>query len=462
VNRLAFVSCLLLLCAGPLIRGGNRFIALVPLEWLALLVLLALAPAAFETTRRAARQVIGMASMAAVLAIVQLTPLPESLWAALPGHGQYLDALVAAGSGAGGWRTLSVSPDATAASLLALLPPLAGFMAAALCSLDQLRWLLRLVCLTGVLQVVVGLLQLGSSDLSFWYFGQMSYGTPIGTFANRNLFANYVAMTLACYLWLWYDAWRTAARNFGHRTRTGPNSWQRSALWAAGALVLVVGVLMARSRGGALFGLSVVILAALAVGVRVQGFTRGWRIALAVAAVFAVGAVTLIGVDVVGSRLTAEQVSSSANFRAELARTALHGALAFLPFGSGWGTFAMVYPRFQPPSITGFANHAHNDYVELLFEGGVLFVIPAIAFAGLCIRRAWKLMRAAQRGAALDREAMAAVICGLGLLGLLLHACIDFPLRIPANATLGALLAGIYLRPLRAARAPPDSSLSSI
>jgi O-antigen ligase len=462
MNRVAFVSCLLLVCAAPLIRGGNRFIALIPLEWLAILVLLALAPAAFELTRRSARQLFGVAALAAALAVLQLAPLPANVWAALPGHEQYVGALAATGADSHAWRALSLSPDATAASLLALLPLLASFVAAALCSLDQLRWLLRVVCVTGALQVVVGLLQLSSSDLSFWYFGQMSYGTPIGTFANRNLFANYVAMTLACYVWLWYDAWRTAARNYGHRTRTGPNSWQRSALWAAGALVLVVGVLMARSRGGALFGLSMVIVAALAVGVRVQGFTRGWRVALAAAVLLVAAAVTLIGVDVVGSRFTTEQVSSSANFRADLARSTLHGALAFLPFGSGWGTYAMVYPRFQPPSITGFANHAHNDYFELLFEGGLLFVIPAVAFAWLCMRRAWKLLRAARRGTSLDREAMAAVICGLGLLGLLLHACIDFPLRIPANAMLGALLAGVYLRPLGGPRQTRDSVLSSI
>ena len=45
---------------------------------------------------------------------------------------------------------------------------------------------------------------------------------------------------------------------------------------------------------------------------------------------------------------------------------------------------------------------------------------------------------------------MASALCGLGLLGLLLHSLVEFNMHIPANAILGALLAGVYLRPLAA------------
>jgi hypothetical protein len=41
---------------------------------------------------------------------------------------------------------------------------------------------------------------------------------------------------------------------------------------------------------------------------------------------------------------------------------------------------------------------------------------------------------------------MASALCGLGLLGLLLHSLVEFNMHIPANAILGALLAGAYLR----------------
>jgi Kef-type K+ transport system membrane component KefB len=88
------------------------------------------------------------------------------------------------------------------------------------------------------------------------------------------------------------------------------------------------------------------------------------------------------------------------------------------------------------------------DYVEMLFEGGMFFVLFAAAFAWLAFERGWRLVHTALRDRILDRDAMAAALCGLGLLGLLLHSLVDFNLRIPANAILGALLAGAYLRPL--------------
>lgn len=57
-------------------------------------------------------------------------------------------------------------------------------------------------------------------------------------------------------------------------------------------------------------------------------------------------------------------------------------------------------------------------------------------------------MRTALRERSLHSEGMAAALCGLGLLGLLLHSLVEFNMRIPANAILAALLGGVFLRPL--------------
>ena len=55
--------------------------------------------------------------------------------------------------------------------------------------------------------------------------------------------------------------------------------------------------------------------------------------------------------------------------------------------------------------------------------------------------------------AASSRERTRTVV--LGLLGLLLHSLVEFNMHIPANAILGALLAGAYLRPLGTGEAQP-------
>jgi hypothetical protein len=458
LGPVALFTGLLLLLAAPLMRGGNRYVALIPLEFLGLAVMLAvlLRWAAFRPVHQnehGARPllVLLLLSSPVLLAVLQLAPLPSALWASLPGHELYLETMKAVGAPTDMARPLSLGPSATLASLLAGIPIAAALLIGYRASLSQLRWLLRCVVAVAFAETLLGLLQIAGGQFSPLFLGVLSFGPPVGTFANRNHFANYLAMALAAYLWLAYEDLRAHGPDRRSRSFTQRH---RVALWAAGGLVLVLGILMSRSRGGTLFGLAAAGFGLAAVSLRVGGSSRGLRVAVPLFALLVVGAAALIGFGEATSRFSAEQLTSSAGFRGELARTSLHGALAFWPVGSGWGTYDIVYPRFQPVSLPGFANHAHMDYIEMLFEGGIFFVLLAAAFAWLAGERAFHLASSALRERTLDREAMAAALCGFGLLGLLLHSLVDFNLRIPANAILGALLAGVYFRPLPVGGAP--------
>lgn len=442
---------LALLLLAPLMRGGNRYAALIPLELLGLAILLALWGAWLgqqEPVHRREPLVTLLVLSPLLLALVQLMPLPASWWSELAGRRVYAESLAAIGATTAASRPLSVSPQATVAALLAGIPIVAAFLLAYQASLGQLRILMRLVVGVAFAQVALGLLQISGGEFSPLYFGVLTYGVPVGTFANRNHFANYLAMALAGYIWLGYESMHHRLR---HPSRRGSfTDRHASALWLAGGIVLVLGIMMSRSRGAVAFGLTTAMLGLAVVSLRLNGWSRGWRMALPAGVVVILAAATLLGFDAATARLSGDQLASSANFRGELARSSLQGAIAFWPWGSGWGTYDAVYPRFQPASIAGFANHAHMDYVEMLFEGGVFFVLLAVAFAWLASLRAAALVKAAWRSRTLRSECMASALCGLGLLGLLLHSLVEFNLRIPANAILGALLAGAYLRPVPA------------
>jgi hypothetical protein len=277
----------------------------------------------------------------------------------------------------------------------------------------------------------------------------MSYGNPIGSFANRNHYANYIAMALAGFIWLGYEAIREGKQVTDSRRSQGAfTSRHATALWIAGGLIMVLGILMTRSRGAAVFGLPMAVAALGIVSLRIQGWSRGLRFAVPVTVLLVIAAAALIGFEAVTSRISANQLASSGSFRGLLARTSFEAAIAYWPWGSGWGTYDLAYPRFQPASLAGYANHAHEDYVEMLLEGGIFFIVFAAAFAWLVADRARVLVKMARRDRKLNREAMASAICGLGLLGFLLHSLVEFNMRIPANAILAALLAGVYLRPL--------------
>ena len=112
----------------------------------------------------------------------------------------------------------------------------------------------------------------------------------------------------------------------------------------------------------------------------------------------------------------------------------------FWPWGSGLDTFTLVYPKYE--SATGiyraYVNHAHNDWLELVLEGGII----AIALTGLYIvLLGWSVVRAGR----LNSMQKAAL---LGILFLMVHSLVDYPLRTLALSLLFAWLnALIFAKP---------------
>lgn len=454
---MAVSAAALLLVAAPLMRGGNRQVALIALEAVAIAFLLSLSSSAIMSWRcqpeRGHRSRRGHTLALTVLllspawlALVYLVPIPVAFWASLPGREIYTRLLSDVGNAANARLALSLVPDATKASLLAALPLIAGFLAGYCCRLDQLKVLLSCVVGMAFFQTWLGLLQISGGYQSSLFFG-MEGGRPVGTFANPNHFANYLAMALSAYAWLsWSSLFHlknTPPTDVG--ARFAPKHAQ--ALWIAGGLFLVLGILMSRSRGAILSGLPAAILA-VAVSALAGSRTMGWRLTLLLISSVLVFAIALLGLEPLLSRFELAGMSISAEGRGLLNTTTLHGASVFWPFGAGWGTYAAVYPRFQPAAIAGYADYAHEDYSQALFEGGIFSVILAVSFGWLVVDRAVRLSASFFRHKALGSDAIAATLCGLGLLGFLLHSLVEFNMHIPANAILGAMLAGVYLRPI--------------
>jgi hypothetical protein len=452
-------AALLLLMAAPLMRGGNRQVALIVLEAISLGFLLTLwlraiasqhQPFSFQITPRSL--LIGFLLLSpAWLALVYLTPLPAGLWSETAGRAVYLPLLREVGVTPSSWLPLSPVPEATVVSLLAGIPLVAGFLIGYLATLPQLKLLLGAVVAMAFAQIALGLLQAAGGAQSFLYFGGAG-GRPFGTFANANHFANYLAMALAAYVWLGWSSARRRSRR-AHNPAARFASHHAVPLLVGGGLVLVLGILMSRSRGAGLTGLPASMLA-MALAYSMSGRANGWRSKVALAGGVLAGALALVGLGAEFSRFEVSGMTSAASVRGMLASTTIDGAGAFWPLGAGWGSYAAVYPRFQPMGFDGLVDYAHHDYAHMLFEGGIFAVMLAAAFLWLAGSRAVLLIRLARRHRSLNRDEMVSALCGLGLLGLLLHSLVDFNMHIPANAILGAMLAGVYLRPLENRDAP--------
>jgi len=432
---------LLMVCA-PLIRGGNRHVALIGLEWLGQAVLLgaglmALAGQGGQGAWGQGRARAGLLLLAASplwVALLQLLPLPIDVWAALPGRALYQDLLAVVQMPQPAWRAASLTPAATWASVLAGIPVVACFVLALSCSAGQLRLLTRIWIGLALVQALLGLAQLGNFELLFF---DANTNRVIGTFANPNHFANFLAMTLPLVVLEIRQVINDAS---AHHHRVG----HAGLLWGVLLFVLLAAVLASSSRGGIGTALLVTLAATLLLPGRhgAQADLR-WRL-------WALAALLLVAVASVGlgwlERFQGDLLSDDASFRGLMRAATWAGALEFWPLGSGLGSYGMVFPRFQPAMVTGFVEYAHSDYVQLLMECGALFVVLAALLLWLLARQASWLVPRAVRAHGHNPHEQLMMACGLGLLALLLHSWLDFNLHIPANAMLGAFLLGGFLR----------------
>jgi hypothetical protein len=459
VSPAAFHTFLCLLIASPLMRGGNRHVALVLLEAMAIAFI------AFTITSGTAGRdrsrmdwVLGLLLFApAWLALVYLVPLPGEI-ATAGARALYSEILSATAIPVADWRPLSLVPDATLVSLLSGTLLVAPFLAGYGMNPEQLRKAFLIFLVVACAQVVFGLLQASGGQGSSLYFGGRG-GRPFGTFANPNHFANYLAMALVVLILL---AFQSLSRR--RDWREGPRRSRPAGtlmLWSGAAVFLLVGILMSRSRAGTLVALgsgAAAFILALALGSRSR--RKSWRSTALLAAIAVAAGIALVGADLLLGRFDLDRLQGDIPFRSIQAATTLEGAAQFWPWGAGWGSYYSVYPRFQPANLIGIADYAHHDYAQMLFEGGIFAVILIAASAFLLAKRTIQLVRSGMKERKLNRDQMTSAICGIGLLGFLLHSFAEFNMHIPANAIIASLLAGAFLRPLTMLprELPPEAS----
>jgi O-antigen ligase len=111
-------------------------------------------------------------------------------------------------------------------------------------------------------------------------------------------------------------------------------------------------------------------------------------------------------------------------------------------FGTGVGTFADAMFVYQQTSKQVLFNHAHDEYLQLLTEGGLALL--AISIAGVFF-----LARAAVARLAQDDGPSRAVrvAASAALAGIAVQSIWETGLRAPANLLLAAIVAALAVRP---------------
>lgn len=424
------IAAVVLLALSFVFGGASREhavrLALVEIAALPLLVL-GLQHVWRDKTWREHRLAFGILAGLAAIPLIQLIPLPPGIWTALPGRDQLVLALSLAEI-APSWAPLSLAPDLTWRAFLALLPPLAMFLAVLFVPQTIKRGLVWFYLGAATCAVCLGMLQLASGGTTYYPWATTAAGNMVGFFANRNHLGTLLLTTLPFAATLAGSALRRKSRR------------DQAMLWLGalyvGLIIVALGVI--RSRAGLILAGPALTGAFLAAWVAAgRGRPGPGILALAGAAGAAIIVVSAFALGPIMARF---DTTGAAEGRYELWPTTIEAANTYLPLGSGLGSFNAVFRSVEPLERLDptYSNQAHNEYLEIWLETGWLGIALIVVFLVWWGRRSWACWRApSSREHDLQRAASVAILV------MLLHSVADYPLRTEAMAVIFALCAAL-------------------
>jgi O-antigen ligase len=359
---------------------------------------------------------------------LQLLPLPHGLLQLLsPQAARWY--LAAAAPDAPGAVPLTLDPYATLEAACKSTAYLAFFALSLVLLRDRgrIRSAAYTVIASGILQALYGAL------ISLQSAGQVA----TGTFANRNHFAAYLALCLAVGIGVLIANLSGAQHQTWGRFFRNLIQWSISPKMALrlGLVIMVVALVLTRSRmGNSSFFISLLVtgVIGLLLAKRATKSMVILLVSLIAVDVFVVG--TYFGTKRVVDRIV--QTSVETEDRDEVAAYAFHMWKDYPVFGSGLGSFPVVFPRYSADATQSSYTHAHNDYLEFGAEVGVV----GVSLLGLMVLMSFAAALRAQylRRDPLMRGLSFAAL--MGILALMIHSAVDFNLQIPANALTFMLL----------------------
>jgi tetratricopeptide (TPR) repeat protein len=359
------------------------------------------------------------------------------------------------------WHSLSLTAALSSLSLLKLCAYLALIYTVALYPFDSpaeegrfVRGTIRAIVLSGLLVATIGLVERVTwNGKVLWtivpYQWSDAFLAPTvraqGPFVNPDHFANYLAMVLPLAIAVTISPGLVceAASVMAFRIFSGLASlvvcaallmsMSRAAIGAAACGMVVLGMMLTRRAGNEVFG---------------YGFFYRHR------ALVLVGSVALFlllllplagtsGIGQSGGRLGQQITSESGrDDRLPVWRDAVKMVADFPVTGVGLNCFSELFARYQrAPWSPLFWDAAHNDYLQSAIELGLLGLLLILWAATALV---WRLVRSLRMV-----EARITVLIGgflAAAVAAAIHEFFDFPLQIPANALLLAVLMGLAVR----------------
>jgi len=345
--------------------------------------------------------------------------------------------------------TLSICPSETKRSLFLLIAYIGAFViiANSIRSWGHLRGAAVVFVISGFAMSLLGIIhKFSGSPVILWFHAPRYGGEIFGPFTNPNHFAAHINMLIGVGLGLYLSSSRIreALAWPEWRERRAWLSTSRASTTALSvfAVSLMGGaVCMSLSRGGITS-----FVAAVGITFLLTTFfptvKRKARFRLIAGSILVISIVIWLGWrPVIEELFTLELIARNpvddARFVATGNTLQILGACPW--FGSGFGSFSHVFPVFQASSLHfGRWMHAHNDWAELLAEGGI---VGTAIFLFAVIR--WVRCIGTQFAGIKARAELKILGLTVGFLAIAVHSFWDYSLHKPGNMFLLAALAGL-------------------
>lgn len=348
------------------------------------------------------------------LPLLQLVPLPATVWQALPGR--TLAADISSSIDPTMTRPISLDPAATFASWLFMLTAIAMFLGVYQLTQRQREWLAGITLVICLFSVMLGALQM-TAGRSYYLYSTTHNQYPIGLFANRNHQAAllYIGIILCAVISrrLVFPIYKIII--FGL------------------AVVFCASLVATSSRSG----MALAFLGIMSIFVQQKRYTKANLILSAVIVI--VGVIILLEVNVARDAIERFAFNSS-DGRFIFWPDVAFAAQQYFPVGSGVGTFVKSYQGYEQLSTLGpeFVNQAHNEYLQVVLEGGLAGALIVFFYIAWLLRQGvlhWK------HSTILSRAAFCSIVL------VLLHSMVDYPLRTFALSAIFGMLSAMILPP---------------
>ena len=349
------------------------------------------------------------------------------------------------------WRSISIYRYATKSELIQMLTYIGMFFLVTNTPSLRINRIIVIIICVGFFVSFLGILQKFTGTTKIFWIIDVSSGSRgihhFGTHINRNHFSGYMAMVIPLSLGLLIS-------RFGNITFYKTMTWRSiltkfesyllgNILLIFAIMVMISALFLSLSRGGILsFAVATVVFITLI------GFSRRAKSVIGKGRIL-IGSVTVlilaflfltwIGIGPILNRLS-DFSDQSVSIRYHISKNTLKMAKDFPVFGTGLGTFQYLYPKYDTlEEEKSFYDHAHNDYVELLSDSGLIGLL--IVLGGIVVFFS-KIMPIWWRGS--DPYAKGVTLGGVcGVIAIICNSFADFNLHIPANALFLSFILGL-------------------